>query len=241
MKIELHNHPNYSAVTWITPEMEAFSNKINQAGLDSVIKTASVSLVPAGYYCVPPIEGEYGYIGPYCGEQKDKPQFDKTLELLCINIVVPKAFVEQTNVKPLLQNLKNEEGKCNWKQPTWSCMEINETEPPVTKKYGWYKKPGFDKLMEAMSAMCETTECELACYGVGDGDADEFNTNLVECLEYDETKPGCVHTFECTSNVTKPTGLLNVYFSIINTNIEENTPILLEVLSLASPHQHLRP
>lgn len=91
MNIEVKQYSGYCGKIWVTPEMEAFAQKVDEAGLTHKITKADVDMVTPGYYCT--VEACYGYYGAYSPGFVPKP-FDKESEVLRFSVFVPRGKVQ---------------------------------------------------------------------------------------------------------------------------------------------------
>lgn len=204
----------------IYDEMKIFVNTLkNKFGVLDNIKF-TVGLIDAGYYksdngCI----GAYGYIGYPC----PMINFNKCDETLDIEFTVDDNWINKN--KTLLDSLYvTPSSNPNASHMVWTQNKIRDSKK-VTKKYGVYKKNIFDRIFAIMKEnKTEFTELDLARYN-----SDYYNSDFV----YEDIWNGdhnCVKSYECDTIEYTDTGKSNVKLSIITTDLEKNTKLLIKII-----------
>jgi hypothetical protein len=228
--------PGYLADCCVYDEMTTFTKTLEErfGVLEDV--TLSVGLVPAGYYQNQ--ESHYGYFG--CCEDRsskesdERPKFDKTTETLNITFLATSDWVARNRTRlDLLYTTPGERPSAH--RSVWR-FEPLMNQRTIVKKYGLYKKPSFDPIYMVMKQYFPTmTEMDLARYRACDFD-DEPNDSLCHNSDFAEILPyttdhQCLKTWEHHETQQVPTNKVRVIISIITTDLERNTPTLIELLA----------
>ena len=240
MKIEVKDNPRYPCKVWIPEEASDFVDKI-KTDLGTLSVKLFIDLIPAGYYHKD--DSYYTYIGP-ASENKDKERtpYSKNYQTLNITFTTNRDWIDLN--RHLLDSLYTTPGgRASSQRTVWSKEDEVEY-VPRKEQYGAYKKPVFDEIYPSMKKhQVVDNEDHLATYPtryIPDSsenfDAEfKYNKDFVDVEKYHGDK-NCISTWTRKLYQEIQIDQTHISISIIITDLERNTPTLLEILTNFKNH-----
>lgn len=147
-KITLNQHPGYSGLLWVTPDMVQFVDHV--ITLYSNFVSFGIGLVNAGYYNAPDPRGEYGWIGPRI---ENKTNYDENVQTFNLRMKVSKIHKD-------LYDLCNELKITPGYDQIHKSLFINDVYNYKDEEYIDYycKKNGFDDVYHTITKYTDFTQ-----------------------------------------------------------------------------------